>query len=230
MEVLVLKKVDYPTFDLTDWQNSHNSRGINFLMKLITLSFVLIYPVASNLFAVDEVLFFSVQGLKLNMHLDDVIKTYRIDNVKSSKDKYGLVHGYEIIKTKGDMKLVLNFTGNKRLYRIDFSNQYPTYKENSRGIYDLLEKKYGEADISNMDESTGDSRNIRACWGMTCSKFSPTTPALKANIDYFSGKLKLTLVDNRIFNKDWMKYKKVYNERKSGKISSQTPMDKNPNF
>jgi hypothetical protein len=201
-----------------------------FFLKTIVIPVVILLLWSPVLSAADDVLFFSIQGLKLNMHLDEVIKSYRINNVKSSKDKYGLVHGYEIVKTKKDMKLVLNFTGNKRLYRIDFSNQYSEFKKNSRGIYALLAKKYGDAAITNIDGAGGDNRNIMACWGFTCNKFSPSTPALKANIDYYSGKLKLTLIDNRIFNKDWEKYKRAFNQKKSGKRTLQNPANKNPDF
>jgi hypothetical protein len=164
------------------------------------------------------------------MQLDEVIKTYQIDNVKSSKDKYGIINGYEIVNVKEEMKLVLNFTGEKRLYRIDYTNQYAAYKNNSIGILDLLKKKYGNPTIENIETQDGESRDIRACWGDTCNRFMPTTPALKSTIEYATGKMKLTLVDNRIFNADWLKYKDAYNNAKSGKSQIQNESEVSPGF
>jgi len=167
-----------------------------------------------------NVSYFNIQGVKLNMNLDDVIRILNINKFKTSKDKYGLVHGYEIVQAKDETKIVLNFTGQKRLYRIDYSNQYRSFMNNSNGLYNLLKEKYGEPTIENIEALHGESRNISACWGSTCNRFTPTTPALKATIDYASGKLKLTLIDNRIFNSDWKKYKQSLQESKSGQVPS----------
>ncbi len=178
----------------------------------------------------EDVYFFSVQGLKLNMQLDEVIKIFQVNNVKSSKDKLGIAHGYEIIRAKDEMKIVLNFTGSKRLYRIDFMNQYSTYQQNSQGILELLKKKYGEPTSENIEVFGGESRNIRVCWGTTCNRFTPITPALKSTIEWETGKLKLTLVDNRIFNTDWKKYKAAHNAAKRGRKISEETTDSSPEF
>ncbi len=177
------------------------------------------FPVTS--YANKNVAYFNIQGINLNMNLDDVIRSLNITKFKTSKDKYGLIHGYEIVQAKDETKIVLNFTGQKRLYRIDYSNQYRSFKNNSNRLYELIKQKYGDPTIENVEAYQGESRNIRACWGSTCNRFTPTTPALKAAIDYPSGRLKLTLIDNRIFNEDWKRYKQSLHETKSGKI--QTP-------
>ena len=183
---------------------------------LLCCFFILFSTPAS--IARDNVYYFNIQGIKLNMKLDKVIKNFQINKVKSSKDRYGVVNGFEIVKMENNMKIVLNFTGSKRLYRIGFTNLYKSYTRNSDAVFKLLKRKYGDPDIENIEDRQGKSGNISACWGSTCDRFSPITPALKANIDYFSGRLKLTLTDNRIFNTDWQKYKKETNEKKMGKI------------
>jgi len=200
-----------------------------FFQLFVTLS-ALIFLIFPRLSTAADVQFFTVQGLRLDMTLDEVIKAFDINNVKSSRDGYGIVNGYEIVKTKGEEKIVLNFTGFKRLYRIDFSNQYPNYINNSEGIYTLLKKRYGKPDIENIEVFNGESRDIRVCWGLTCNRFSPITPALKATIEYHTGKLKLTLVDNRIFNNDWKKYKESYNEIKTGRRSTNSTVESKPGF
>ena len=177
-----------------------------------------------------DVYYFSVQGLRLNMQLDEVIKTFKVNHVKSSKDKYGLVNGYEIVQRKGEMTLALNFTGEKRLYRIDFTNQYPSYRNNSVGIFELLKQKYGDPTYETIETENSESRDIRACWGRTCNRFRPSTPALKSIIDYDTGRLKLTLVDNRIFNTDWKKYKEAYNSARYGNPSTESESSQTPTF
>lgn len=175
----------------------------------------------------DPVYYFDIQGLRLNMSLDEVIKKYNVDNVKSSKDRYGIINGYEIVKASNGMTLVLNFTGLKRLYRIDFSNRYPDYRGNSEALYNVLKRKYGEPATENIVPVNGRPGDIRACWGTTCSRFSPTTPALKAWIEYETGGVKLTLTDNRIFNQDWKHYKEQHNRRKLG-IDKEPDSSKEP--
>ncbi len=161
--------------------------------------------------------YFDIQNLRLNMKLDEVINAYNINNVKTSKDKYGLINGFEIVKEVDDMKIVLNFTGQKRLYRIDYTNVYRSMRFKSEALYNKIKRKYGDPTVENVELEEGESRNIHACWGATCTKFTPTTPALKADISYFTGKVKLTLSDNRIFNTDWKKYKEKYNDKKVGR-------------
>lgn len=196
--------------------------SINYRFRPIILASIclscLLFSRAS--LANEDVYYFNIQGIRLNMKLDEVIKEFQINNVKSSKDRYGLVNGYEILKSSGDMRIALNFTSKKRLYRIDFSNQYKAYARNSDAIFLILKRKYGKPDIENIEDRQGVSGNIAACWGSTCNRFSPITPALKANIEYFTGKLKLTLVDNRIFNKDWKTYKAEYNDKKFGRTKN----------
>lgn len=194
-----------------------NYRFLKLLFLLILTALVYVPPVSA-----EDVSYFNIQGIRLNMKLDQVIKIYSINNVKSSKDKFGLINGYEIIKTVNDLKIVMNFTGKKRLYRIDFSNQYRSFASNSDGLYDLIRKKYGEPTVENKGAVNGRSRNIRACWGITCERFSPTTPALKIYIEYLTGRLKMTLIDNQIFNADWKYYKDLYNDAKSGRFPKKT--------
>lgn len=205
-------------------KSSSNASGFS----IFVLAILLIFSAVSAL--AEDVYFFSVQGLKLNMKLDEVIKTLQVNNVKSSKDSLGIAHGYEIIRTKDEMKVVLNFTGSKRLYRIDFTNQYPTFQRNSQGILDLLKKKYGEPTSENIEVFGGESRNIRVCWGTTCNRFTPITPALKSTIEWETGKLKLTLVDNRIFNSDWKKYKAAHNAARHGRKKAEETTESSPEF
>lgn len=182
-------------------------------LLLITVSHVFISPTVTS--ANQKVEYFDIQGFRLNMKLDDVKATLKLEDdkpskdksLKTSKDKYGLIHGYEVVHIQNDGKLVLNFTGQKRLYRIDYVNLYRSLINNSKKLYDLLKQKYGDPLLENVETFQGESRNIRACWGTTCNRFTPTTPALKATIDYATGRFKLTLTDNRIFNSDWKKYK-----------------------
>lgn len=168
-----------------------------------------------------NVYYFDIQGLRLNMRLDEVIEKFEINRVKSSKDKYALINGYEIVKQDGEMKIVLNFTGRKRLYRIDYSNSYKEFRQNPDALYERIKLKYGDAAVENIEVGEGETRNIRACWGTTCTMLTPTTPSLKASVYYSTGKMKLTLSDYRIFNTDWQLYKQEYNEHKGGRGDSQ---------
>ena len=221
------KLIDHPTMRAYTKYSKKNF-SIASGASILVLSTLLIFTAFVTL--ADDVYFFTVQGLKLNMQLDEVIKIFQVNNVKSSKDKLGIAHGYEIIKTKDEMKTVLNFTGSKRLYRIDFTNQYPTYQRNSQGILDLLKRKYGEPSNENIEIFEGESRNIRVCWGTTCNRFTPITPALKSTIEWETGKLKLTLVDNRIFNSDWKKYKAAHNAARYGRKKSEETGESSPEF
>lgn len=206
----------------------YTNRNIAILKRPIIIILLALSLMPINILAL-EVYYFNIQGLRLNMNLDNVILQFNINNVRSSKDKYGLINGYEIVKMKNDMKLVLNFTGDKRLYRIDFTDQYLNYRNNSVGILELLKQKYGTPTFENVEVDDGTSKNIRACWGNTCNRFTPSTPALKSIINYETGRLKLTLVDNRIFNKDWKKYKDAYNAR-SGIRSFSREKESKPSF
>ncbi len=212
-------------------KDSHTTINNSFFsVRLLAIAgFFLLINAPWTLFGQD-VYFFTVQGIKLNMQLDEVIKTLQVNSVKSSKDKLGIAHGYEIIKTKGEMKLVLNFTGSKRLYRIDFSNQYLSFKQNSMGMLNLLKKQYGAPTFENIEVLDGDSRNIRVCWGTTCDRFTPITPALKSTIEWDTGRLKLTLVDNQIFNVDWKKYKAAHNAAKYGRVQTEEEPETSPEF
>lgn len=195
-----------------------------FLLTIGVLFLAFSQPVLAN----EDVYYFNIQGLRLNMKLDEVIKEFQVNNVKSSKDRYGLINGYEIVKSTGDQRIVLSFTSRKRLYRIDFSNQYKAYAQNSDAIFSILKRKYGNPNIKNIEDRQGVSGNIMACWGSTCNRFSPLTAALKANIEFYTGKLKLTLIDNRIFNSDWKKYKSDYQDKRLGRTKK--PEEKKSDF
>ena len=67
-----------------------------------------------------EIQYFTVQGLRLNMNLDQVISTFNISNIKAIKDKNGDISEYEIKKNVSNKLLTLRFTGEKRLYRIQY--------------------------------------------------------------------------------------------------------------
>ena len=225
--------------------SSRKAYRISRLTAVFIGCFLLITSLPIVAFAMKNVEYFNIQGIRLNSKLDDVknqvgfrgtekaskdqfgnIVRYDIEKtsdgarliLKISRDKFGIVNGYEIIKSKEEGKLALNFTGQKRLYRIDYMDQYRAYTTNSRKLYDLLIQKYGDATIENIETLQGEPRNIRACWGTTCNRFSPTTPALKAFIEFATGRLKLTLTDNRIFNKDWKLYKDAASSARSRRL------------
>lgn len=164
---------------------------------------------------------FDIEGLRLNMDLDAVIKTYKINNIKVNKDAKGFINGYEIKKRLRKKKtiLVLSFTGEKRLYRIHFSKLYEKFRYHPEDLFTVLVKKYGPSWNNNIDESDQKGKDLYACWGSSCKKYPRTTPVLTASIHYASGRLKLMLSDNRIFNKDWKKYKQKLLDKKSAKKS-----------
>lgn len=164
-----------------------------------------------------KVITFDINGLMLNMNLDQVIKLYNINNIKVNKDVYGIINGYEIKKRINKQKLMvlLSFTGEKRLYRIHFSKLFEKYRYNSKDLYRLLTRKYGKAWTESADSSGSKNRELYACWGSSCKKYPRTTPILTARIYHSSGKMELMLADNRIFNKDW----KLYKQKLSGQIT-----------
>ncbi len=166
---------------------------------------------------------FDVDGLKLKMDLDAVIKKYRINNIKVNKDAKGFIHGYEIKKRLNKKKtvLLLSFTGEKRLYRIHFSKRYKKFRYHPQDLFAVLVKKYGPSWTINIEESDQKGKDLYACWGSSCKKYPRTSPVLTASIHYASGRLKLMLSDNRIFNKDWKKYKQKLLDKQSAKNSPQ---------
>lgn len=159
---------------------------------------------------------FDIDGLKLNQNLDQIIKKYNINNIRINKDVYGIINGYEIKKRIGRQKVVvvLNFTGEKRLYRIHYNKRYEKYRFHSKDLYKVLVKKYGAAWTDSLASEDQKNKNVYACWGTSCKKYPTTTPILTAKIFHSSGRLELMLADNRIFNKDWKLYKKKLSGQK----------------
>ncbi len=157
---------------------------------------------------------FNIHGLQLSMELDKVIKLYNINNINTNKDARGHIIGYEVRKRIIQQKtvIVLNFTGEKRLYRILHSKIYDKFKYHSKDLYGVLVTKYGRPWRDNISAETQKNKNISACWGSSCKKFPRVTPTLTAQIYHASGRLKLMLSDNRIFNKDW----KIYKQKLAG--------------
>ena len=162
---------------------------------------------------------FDIDGLKLNMNLDDVIEKYKINNINVNKDAQGFINGYEIKKRLKQKKtvLVLSFTGEKRLYRIQFSKLFEKFKYHPRDLFVVLKRKYGPPWNDNSEDADQKGKNIFACWGSSCKKYPRTTPILTASIHYSNGGLKLMLSDNRIFNRDWKKYKQKLSDQKTTK-------------
>ena len=191
------------------------------MIKLIVIFPVMLFLCQFSFGNSLAVKFFSIKGLRLGMQLDEVVKQLNINNFKTSKDKFGLINGYEIVKQIDGAKTILNFTGNKRLYRIVYNNVYSQYKNRSMELYEEIKRKYGDPLFENIEAMDGVQKNIRSCWGATCTKNMPTTPALSVMIFYSSGKIKLTLSDNSIFKEDWKKYKENYNDMTTGGSKSQ---------
>jgi len=158
-----------------------------------------------------NVFYFDIQGLRLNMNLDEVIKALEINTIKTSKDSFGIVNGYEIKKSIDDKKivLILNFTGEKRLYRIQYSILLEDYRYRSQELLQSLIDKYGKPALENRNSegAVESSSGLYACWGTSCNQYPQTTPTMTANIFQSTGILRLRLFDNRIFNTDWRKYR-----------------------
>jgi hypothetical protein len=174
---------------------------------------------------------FDVHGLQLNMDLDEVIKTYEIHNIKTSKDPLGIINGYEIKKQIDEKKivLILNFTGEKRLYRIQYSSLLEDYRYRTRAVYRMLVAKYGPPSMDNLKDEEVGSDTIHACWGTTCNTYPQSTPTLTADIFPDTGILRLRLFDNRIFNKDWQQYRTKQDEHLAEKEKERS-RKKPPNF
>jgi len=176
------------------------------------------------LLAIDlEIKYFSVQGLRLNMNLDQVITTFNINNIRAIKDKHGYISEYEIKKHVGTKKLTLRFTGEKRLYRIEYINTYRSLINRSSEILEQLIGKYGEPKWKYHPTKDNRPLDIFACWGNHCSRetYVPLEPKLTANIYYLTGKVKLVLANHTIFNEDW----EIYKSRRQGHQDDQL---KNP--
>jgi hypothetical protein len=62
-------------------------------------------------------------------------------------------------------------------------------------------------------------KDLYACWGSSCKNYPRTSPVLTASIHYASGRVKLMLSDNWIFNKDWKKYRQKLLDKKSANNS-----------
>jgi len=194
-------------------------------IKQAVVIFLLLVVIDGYLFAQvpHKVYNFNIHGLQLNMELDKVIKLYNINNISTNIDARGHITGYEvrerIIRQK--TMIVLNFTGEKKLYRIHHSKIYEKLKYHSKDLYGLLVTKYGRPWSDNFSAETQKNNNISACWGSSCKKFPRVTPTLTAQIYHASGRLKLMLSDNRIFNRDWKVYKqKLAGEGKSKKTAN----------
>ncbi len=161
---------------------------------------------------------FDIDGLKLKMNLDEVIKNYQVNNIKVNKNAQGIINGYEIKKQQQQKTvLVLSFTGEKRLYRIHFSKIYKEFKRRPKELYMELIKKYGPSWNDNSQNVDQRNKDLYACWGSSCRKYPRTTPILTASIHHSNGMLKLMLSDNRIFNKDWKAYKQKLLDKKTEK-------------
>jgi hypothetical protein len=166
-----------------------------------------------------EIQYFTVQGLRLNMNLDQVISTFNISNIKAIKDKNGDISEYEIKKNVGNKLLTLRFTGEKRLYRIQYINTYRSFINRSGEILDQLIVKYGEPNWKYHPIKNNQPLDIFACWGVLCSRetYAPLEPKLTANIYYRTGKVKLVLANHAIFNEDW----EIYKQRRKGRLNKQ---------
>ncbi len=165
----------------------------------------------------DKVYDFDINGLRLNMNLDYVIKRYNINNIKVNKDVFDIINGYEIKKriNREKVMIILSFTGEKRLYRIHYNKLNEKFRYHSKDLYGMLIKKYGVAWNNNIDLDNKKNKKITACWGRSCKKYPRTTPILTAQIHHSSGRLELMLSDNRIFNRDW----KLYKQKMSSQIT-----------
>ena len=175
---------------------------------------------SSPLSAIDlEIKYFAVQGLRLNMNLDTVITAFNINNIKAIKDKNGYASEYEIRKNVGNKKLTLRFTGEKRLYRIEYVNTYRSFINRTGDILEQLVGKYGEPNWKYHPTKDNQPLDIFACWGKHCSRetYVPLEPNLTANIFYLTGKVKLVLANHGIFNEDW----EIYKSRRQGHQSDQ---------
>lgn len=204
-----------PSFSLP-----YNLRMTGLLSLRISLILILVFLAGDDsLFAQisRNVYNFDIQGLKLNMNMDEVIKELKITNIKVNKDAYGLINGYEIKKRLNQKKIILllSFTGEKRLYRIHYSKLYDRFRSQSTELFNLLKKRYGAPWTENASPGDQKNRVIHACWGSSCKKYPQNTPILNASVYHASGRLKLMLSDNRIFNKDWKKYKQKLLKRKA---------------
>jgi hypothetical protein len=185
-------------------------------IKRVVAIFLILVAVDVSLFAQvpHKIYNFNIHGLQLNMDLDKVIKLYNINNINTNKDARGHIIGYEVRKRINQQKtmIVLNFTGEKRLYRIHHSKIYEKFKYQSKDLYGILVSKYGKPWSDNVSAETQKNKNISACWGSSCKKFPRVMPTLTAQIHHASGRLKLMLSDNRIFNRDW----KIYKQKLAG--------------
>lgn len=184
---------------------------------VILLSFLILFyssTYAQSLYVEEgtnkkQVQYFDVQGLRLNMKLDQVRRDYNFEKVIKIKDELGVISEYEITKRTGRKILILRFTGEKRLYRINFVNTYNSFKKNAEGLYAGLFEKYGEPSLIRRTPSDSESGNIFACWGEDCnnSTYTPYAPKFTANIQHRTGKAHLLLADHSIHRADWKKYK-----------------------
>lgn len=197
---------------------------MQFKYAKMRIAFIIVFSMiccwASTLSAVDlEIEYFTVQGLRLNMNLDKVISAFNINNIKAIKDKNGFISEYEIKKNVGGKLLSLRFTGEKRLYRIQYINTYRSFINRSSEILDQLIEKYGEPNWKYHPIKDNRPLDIFACWGVHCSRetYAPLEPKLTANIYYLTGKVKLVLANHTIYNEDW----EVYKQRRQGLLNKQ---------
>ena len=184
---------------------------------LSLLSFLILFhssTYAQNLYVEEGenkklVQYFDVQGLRLNMNLDKVRRDYSFRKVVKIKDELDVISEYEITKRTNRKILILRFTGEKRLYRINFVNTYNSFKKNADGLYTSLLEKYGEPYLKRKTPKNSETGNIFSCWGNDCdsSSYTPYAPKFTANIQYLTGKVRLVLADHSIHRSDWKKYK-----------------------
>ncbi|PCI30501.1 MAG: hypothetical protein COB67_01590 [SAR324 cluster bacterium] len=194
--------------------------------EILVILFCLTF--AGNLFAADKldfsILGYDIEGMRLGLNLDEAKKRYNINNDNPIKDSRGIISGYEVTKSIRQKRVVLNFTGEKRLYNIHYYNYFPRFKGRSMALLDRIKQKYGEP------TSTGQRQNsIVACWGNPCKRFSPRSPYLRAIIFAKSGRAELILYHKGMLQSDWKKYKQKSNRsggrRRSFREQQETELD-----
>jgi len=185
-----------------------NPRQFEIGCIIVIISLLLFLDKASYAQSFGKVQNYDINGLKLGMRLDEIITLYHINNIKTIRDQYGIISGYEVRKIDKNNKdiLLLNFTGEKRLYRVHHSSFQEQYRYRSQELFEALMIKYGKPWTENR-ESLNPKKTIYACWGSSCKTYPHITPILTAKIFHSTGRMELMLSDNRIFKRDWILYK-----------------------
>ena len=177
----------------------------NFKMKYLSIFIVTLLLQLSDLSAItvdQRIRGFDIEGLRLGMMMDSVIKKYNITTIKSIKDKLGVISGYELIKVVGNKKVFLNFTSEKRLYFIHYYNRYDDFKDLAEELLQKSTVKYGKP-----NSTVKQRKMLMACWGLPCKTFSPKSPSLKGKFFNSDGRMELILYDKHLLQTDWKQYK-----------------------